>query len=905
MGFEYSAATVGKLEERFRRTNVHRPMRVERYEAGTELTYDVTGVFPANSAEVGLIVEKFVGGGFAGQVYRVKITEIDSPQGRIEGLEVGGIYAMKILVPPSRKSQAFRDFIYRVGFQSPFSLQVNPSAARSGALWQKFIRRGAGVRFGAERAVVDIYATFIDTKLGSCGEISEWIDGRTWKFEVDDRLLERWKIKAGQEDNLCSPEYRAKKTFMTGFVKLLGEMGAFEFARQYEWWTCKSQPNVLKRFDAGDEPAAGLTAVDFRAGLALLPLLPMSPGDVPLIFKGLRRGSLVQFDRGDLNKLEGFIEAHSERFADMQDALGELKAADRKYRQSQIDVTHNHVRLLYSGKLWSNIFDAAVTGWSVRKITDQRATAALRSSRVLTLMFAVLGLIPTLGVTAGLILLITALVTGRPLGAVIVAAAGLGLIGPAVVMLLRRCSGRADYSLHYRNMLTSPSYFLRASRARIAETLIRWMRAGRLDGQDAMKIADQPWRFFIHLPLSLLPVFLHRILTDRRYAADRLRYIFVRPVQLYFNQAAREQWLNDMLVEGKKHHMLSDEDADRIMSRIGEPFIQKYLKSLAVHVCTLPITQIVSVIVAIVYIRMHPELSWQQGSAAAGAILVAFQIIPISPGSLARGLYVLYLVIRERNFKDYNIAVFLGFIKYIGYLSFPIQMAYRYPVLARFMAAHWATAAVRIVPVFGEHGALLEHGVFDLFYNYPLSVRRKMTSRAEYRTELKPRSWHAAVVVLFAVGTMAITAVFCRSTWGALPTLSNIWAFTIGVPLIVGCLVTIGAGGTKLSKRLRLSIVSGLLVGVGYSAAYATLGLLGESGGAATTNELLWTLVRNAMLSMFIFMLLAALGTLLTEINLPARSNDFEKPVPQEKLAGDVGVDTGHNVVEQDAPAGP
>ena len=60
--------------------------------------------------------------------------------------------------------------------------------------------------------------------------------------------------------------------------------------------------------------------------------------------------------------------------------------------------------------------------------------------------------------------------------------------------------------------------------------------------------------------------------------------------------------------------------------------------------------------------------------------------------------------------------MFLGFFKYIGYLAFPIQMTYRYPALARFMAGHWATEAVHVVPVFGERGALLEHKIFNLFY---------------------------------------------------------------------------------------------------------------------------------------------------------------------------------------------
>jgi hypothetical protein len=46
-------------------------------------------------------------------------------------------------------------------------------------------------------------------------------------------------------------------------------------------------------------------------------------------------------------------------------------------------------------------------------------------------------------------------------------------------------------------------------------------------------------------------------------------------------------------------------------------------------------------------------------------------------------------------------------------------MTTSYPSLARFLAGRWATGAVRIVPVFGEKGALLEHWVFDAAFNYP------------------------------------------------------------------------------------------------------------------------------------------------------------------------------------------
>ena len=80
---------------------------------------------------------------------------------------------------------------------------------------------------------------------------------------------------------------------------------------------------------------------------------------------------------------------------------------------------------------------------------------------------------------------------------------------------------------------------------------------------------------------------------------------------------------------------------------------------------------------------------------------------------------MLYLMIRERNLRDYLVAAPLSFVKYIGYLAFPLQMTTTYPRLARFLASRWATSAVHIVPVFGERGALFEHWIFDLAFNVP------------------------------------------------------------------------------------------------------------------------------------------------------------------------------------------
>jgi hypothetical protein len=820
MTARYSVEVCKQLEAKFTDARLHRPMRIARYDPGDKLVYDVTGVAQSATARVHLTIDDFVGGGFAGQVYRVKITDIEPGDTPIEGLEADRVYAMKILIPPSFFSRLFRNMLYWIGFQGPFQLQVNPAAARAGALWQKFIRRGAKVRFGDECAVVDIHATFVDDLLGSCGELSEWIEGRTWQLEVDDRLdlLKQWRRgKAVDELHLGSPEYRTKRLFMRDFVKLLNDMGAYEFARQYEWWTCKSQPNCLKRSDTEGDPSGGLVAVDFRAGLALLPFLPMSPGDFKLILKGLIRGSLVQFDRGSIKRLQRFIKANSEEFADMGQMFDELKAAERTYRNSVPDITHNHLKLLYSPRLWSTMFDSAVTGWKVRNLVDEQHEQKIRNSKLSILLFYIIGAIPFLG------------------------------------KLARRIWARPDWRKHYAAMLTNGVYLIRAIKARIAEKVIVWHRAGRLDEKHAQKVADSFVRFLCHLPLSILPAGLHRFLTDRAFFKDKLHYIFARPIKLYFSAKLREQWMRDMVAEGRKKHILTDDDAETILSQLNERYIQRYLISLVVHLLTLPVTQIVSVIIAWIYYQ-------RTGSKiGAGGILVLFQIIPISPGSICRGLWAVGIAIYDRDFKDYNIAVFLSFMKYIGYLAFPIQMTYRYPALSRFMSVHWATEAVHIVPVFGEHGALLEHWVFRLFYNWPLTIRRRMRKRAEMRESIKPRYWHAAFWAVVAAFSLASVDYNYLQNVGNTPGLGDIWYFAVLVPLACGVMVTLGCGGVRLWKRIVAAVICGIALGVLYPAVSATL--VKEMAAVDIVKACAWRV--------FIFAMLSTLGAIVTELVLP------------------------------------
>jgi hypothetical protein len=817
MVVEYSVDLCKSLDIRFRQLGLFRPPKPGRYEPQTELSYDFEPIGSSEKVKVKLIVEDFVGGGFAGQVYKVKILDINQPQ-FCPDLTVGKVCAMKILVPPTGFSKLFRNLLYWVGFGAPFQPQVNPQAAKAGALWQKFIRKAAEIKFGDERSVVDIFGTFVDEDMGSCGELSEWIEGRTWRLEIDEHvnLLRRWrKGKRIDYQNLGSPEYRAKYNFMHDFVKLLHEVGAHEFARQYEWTTLKSQPNCLKRLDAQSGPDKGLVAVDFRAGLTLLPFLPMSPGDFKLIFQGVKRGSLVQFDRGDLNKLKSFIDSYKERFENMQGLFDKLARAEDIYRNSVPDVTHNHIRLFTSSKLWGTIFDSAVVGGRVRNIVDEKGFEKLRNSRAETFLFFLMGLLPIFG------------------------------------RVLRKFFYHDNWCRHYIGIFTSLGYFKKAFKGKVIELLTGWHRAGRLSQAKVEIFLQQPWRILYHLPfLLLISSGLHRFLTDWQFTRQKLYFITVRPFKLYFHAELRSQWLRDMVSQGKKKHILTDEDADTILSQINEPFIQKYLQSLAVHICTLPVTQIVSVSIAFIYWLTHRSdpNAWAVGL----GIIAFFQLIPISPGSLTRGLYVVYMVKKDKNFKDYNIAVFLGFLKYVGYLAFPIQMTYRYPALARFMAAHWATDAVHIVPVFGERGALFEHSIFCLFYNWPLTIRRRMRARAALREKLTPHYWHIIPIAVLASIAMKY---FVR--WYLGPA-------SILICLVCGALTTIYCGKASLLKRFAGSAVSGFLTAVFYAIWMVFL---------PSSSVSMSVVIGPALWLCFSSTLISVIGAVLTELSLPDVEN--------------------------------
>lgn len=664
--------------------------RRTRYEAGDELQIEITGVFPAVQGKAVLVIDKFLGGGFAGQVYRCRLASLDLPEGQaVDGLETGKLYAVKIIIPPSNFSLWFRNTIYWLAFQGPFSAQVNYGACRAGLIMQKLMRRAAQIKFGRETAVKDAYASFWDANLNAYGEITEWIEGRMWLLEADDDISRRRKWRSVELTETASAEYVAKRRFMADMAALMHEMGAPEFARQYEWWTMKSQPNVMKRTDLPDEtgPAGGLCAIDFRAGLALLPWLPMSPGDIKLILDGLfLRKTLVQFDRCDLDKLDRYIAAHHEYFDDLRPAVEELKERDRVYRRSLPDITRHGLKLIIDNSLRCDVRAGLIEGWRADGLIDDAFEQKLRPGGLRFAGFYLTGILPVFG------------------------------------KLFRKLRGNAAWRMHIQSALRGRGYRVRAVRAHVANRLLEWHRAGRVSEKHTRLLLNRPILYFAErFTAGLLPPGLHRALTEPSRVWNHIRNGFLFLRNFIRSAEFREQWFLNEIALGEKDGMLTAEERAHIESVVKDPFIVKYLKCLGVHFATLPVTQIVSVTIGAGWacwlrVNGHP---WGEALGAFGLTVAVFQIIPISPGSICRGGFVVGLMIKERNLRDYIVAAPVSFLKYIGYLAFPLQMTTTYPHLARFMASRWATGMVHVIPVFGEKGALLEHWIFDLFFNQP------------------------------------------------------------------------------------------------------------------------------------------------------------------------------------------
>ena len=168
----------------------------------------------------------------------------------------------------------------------------------------------------------------------------------------------------------------------------------------------------------------------------------------------------------------------------------------------------------------------------------------------------------------------------------------------------------------------------------------------------------------------------------------------------------------------------------------------------------------------------------------------------------------------------------------------------------------------------------MEHSVFGMFYNWPLTIRRRMGLRAEARRQLKPRRWHAAACAIGGVAVLAlcdwlqihsaVSETLQEIWWPKLGMGQEPWWAAVGVALAAGSLATMGAGGLGLGRRILLGALSGVAVAVLSAVVHAVMGQgEGLAVSAGGFGKLLFWRV-------FILTIVATLAAVITELKLPA-----------------------------------
>ncbi len=172
-------------------------------------------------------------------------------------------------------------------------------------------------------------------------------------------------------------------------------------------------------------------------------------------------------------------------------------------------------------------------------------------------------------------------------------------------------------------------------------------------------------RYAAHCRSSFLPVGLHRFLSQGDYFRERLEL---------FPSCGRSALLDGTCAGVAARHGVDGGSArslrarrGEILSQIGGAVHQKYLKSLAVHVLTLPVPRW-----SRFRTRLLPNHAPGDAARAGWASRWASSRYPSHPicGSLTRG-YTCCTWSSRAQPEGLSIALSVGFFKYIGYLSFP------------------------------------------------------------------------------------------------------------------------------------------------------------------------------------------------------------------------------------------
>ena len=294
----------------------------------------------------------------------------------------GPAYAIKILKPASAFARCLPQPALLPGLPVRRSAPRSaPPSVRIGVLWQKLIRRAAALEFGDERGGVRHLRHLLRRRAPQLRR-DQRVDRRT-------HLEVRGRRPAASTAGISTARRRRSTTARStctrssscgGWSSCCTRWGPASWRASTSGGPARASRTRSSGSAPSDSPDAGLTAVDFRAGLALLPFLPMSPVDFVLdpARAGARPAGAVRPQRH--RRLRQFVAARG-GFEDLEPAIEELERQDAAYRASLPDLTQHLFRLFVDRRLRGSIRSATITAWRNLGRLDEEHEERLRAGR--------------------------------------------------------------------------------------------------------------------------------------------------------------------------------------------------------------------------------------------------------------------------------------------------------------------------------------------------------------------------------------------------------------------------------------------------------------------------------------------------------------------------------------------
>ena len=484
-------------------------------------------------------IEQSPGSGFAGQVYKAL------PESGIlfeAGREtVDASVAVKVLRPKSRFKEAFREFLFRLCFQTSFAPRLREEALRSGLIWQKLLRIAAGIEIGTVSAITKPYGYYWDDEIKSYSEIHEWIDARSPRYEADNQILIRRFQRNGNPTN---SEMRRKKHFMSEMVNLCNQIGAFGIARQYEWFTFVAQANVLSRRNP-TEGQSEFVVIDTRPGLAIPFFLPLSPTHLRIILHGLKSGVFIHFDEVDFRRLDKYLANHTAAFASVDGLIQKLREDDECYRNSLPNLWHTRTRIVRDAAFRCNVQTAIISDWKKLDLISKKKAGQLETGFSRCIPYLMLDNLPFVGTQ------------------------------------LLRFAGNEHYRHYLKKVASDSIYLAEAIEVHRAYDLIEWVDSGRV----SMKRADMLSNSILNyaedkVVFSWLPRGLHRFSTDKEIRTKLIRDVFIDPMRLFTNNEFRKEWLGGIIEQQCERGIVTTNEAAKLKEQANDSWMRGFVQDL-------------------------------------------------------------------------------------------------------------------------------------------------------------------------------------------------------------------------------------------------------------------------------------------------------------------------------------